>query len=76
MIERDGRILPMAQTLSWANTIRPVISCPECEIEMRLLGTEAENSRRLVFCFECPNCGHCTRSYHTLGGRSAPTCIR
>jgi C4-type Zn-finger protein len=49
-----------------ANIILPLILCPECEIEMRLIGIESESPRLLLFTFECEKCGHFeTRSVST-----------
>jgi hypothetical protein len=37
--------------------IEPLILCPDCKIEMRLFGTEAESPVRDLFTFECIDCG-------------------
>jgi hypothetical protein len=35
----------------------PLILCPECKIEMRLFGIEAESDVRDLYTFECNACG-------------------
>jgi len=37
--------------------VPPLLLCPHCAIEMRLLGIEPENDRRDLFTFECTTCG-------------------
>ena len=37
--------------------IEPLVLCPDCKVEMRLFGIEAESPVRDPFSFECPNCG-------------------
>jgi hypothetical protein len=36
---------------------QPLILCPRCKLEMRLLGIEPYNSERELFTFECTECG-------------------
>ena len=36
----------------------PLMLCPTCATEMRLLGIESENPARDLYTFECRNCGH------------------
>ena len=40
-----------------ASSVEPLILCPQCKVEMRLFGIEAENSTRDLFTFECDKCG-------------------
>jgi hypothetical protein len=40
-----------------APKIKPLILCPDCEIEMRLFGIEGESAIRDVYSFECTKCG-------------------
>ena len=35
---------------------KSLITCPTCGLEMRLLGIEAENSKRDLYTFECEKC--------------------
>ena len=35
----------------------PLILCPDCKLEMRLFGIEAESEIRDAFTFECISCG-------------------
>jgi hypothetical protein len=37
--------------------IEPLIVRPECKLEMRLFGIEAESDVRDLFTFQCPACG-------------------
>ena len=37
--------------------IEPLLVCPDCKIEMRLFGIEAESAIRDLFTFECITCG-------------------
>jgi hypothetical protein len=37
--------------------IEPLILCPDCEVEMRLFGTESESPIRDLYSFECIKCG-------------------
>ena len=37
--------------------IQPLLQCPTCKLEMRLLGTEAENDIRDLYTFQCAMCG-------------------
>jgi hypothetical protein len=37
---------------------QPLILCPRCKLEMRLLGIEPYNSGLELFTFECTRCGH------------------
>ena len=37
--------------------IEPLILCPDCKLEMRLFGMEAESVIRDAFSFECVSCG-------------------
>jgi hypothetical protein len=37
--------------------IEPLILCPDCKLEMRLFGIEAESPIRDLFSFECNMCG-------------------
>lgn len=34
----------------------PLMLCPTCATEMRLLGIESENPARDLYTFECPKC--------------------
>jgi len=43
-MEKDGAPVP------------PLIVCPVCDREMRLLGMEAESAKRDLFTFECVTC--------------------
>ena len=36
----------------------PLLLCPRCELEMRLLGIEAEEPGRDLYTFECDKCEH------------------
>jgi Zn-finger nucleic acid-binding protein len=36
----------------------PLIVCPNCELELVLIGVELERPGRDVYTFECPKC-HC-----------------
>jgi hypothetical protein len=45
----------------------PLIVCPHCKLEMRLLGIESYKSGRDLFTFECTKCGHLeVRTLRTL----------
>jgi hypothetical protein len=37
--------------------IEPLMLCPDCKVEMRLFGIEAESPIRDLFSFECTTCG-------------------
>jgi hypothetical protein len=37
--------------------IEPLLLCPNCKVEMRLFGMEAESPTRDLFTFECHTCG-------------------
>ena len=37
-------------------TAEPLLPCPECKTEMRLVGIEAESGTRDPFTFECAAC--------------------
>ena len=39
------------------NIVQSLIVCPTCKLEMRLLGTEAENDIRDLYTFQCAMCG-------------------
>jgi hypothetical protein len=43
--------------MSNVSEFKPLILCPDCKVEMRLFGTEAENEVRDVYSFECIRCG-------------------
>ena len=36
---------------------RPLLVCPNCKLELRLLGIEAETIQRDLYTFECTKCG-------------------
>jgi hypothetical protein len=36
---------------------KPLISCPKCRDEMRVLGIEREGATRELYTFECDTCG-------------------
>jgi hypothetical protein len=40
-----------------ASSVEPLIFCPDCKLEMRLFGIEAQNAIRDLYTFECQNCG-------------------
>jgi len=45
----------------------PLLLCPRCGLEMRLLGIEAEEPGRDLYNFECDNCEHIeVRTVRTL----------
>jgi len=35
-----------------------LLLCPNCNLEMRLFGTEPENGKRDLYTFECVRCSH------------------
>ena len=37
--------------------IEPLLVCPDCNVEMRLFGSEQESAIRDLFSFECISCG-------------------
>jgi predicted nucleic acid-binding Zn ribbon protein len=39
------------------SSVEPLIVCPQCKVEMRLFGIEAETPIRDLFTFECDKCG-------------------
>jgi hypothetical protein len=39
-----------------AAPIKPLLSCPKCGLEMRVLGIESENAKRDIYTFECDRC--------------------
>ena len=38
------------------SSVKSLILCPDCRVEMRLLGIEAETDIRDLFTFECDKC--------------------
>jgi hypothetical protein len=38
-------------------TIMALLLCPHCDLEMCLLGIEAESDKRDLYTFECSACG-------------------
>lgn len=36
--------------------IKPLLSCPKCGLEMRILGIEPAGSKRDIYTFECESC--------------------
>lgn len=39
------------------SSVEPLLLCPACMTEMRLLGIEPETETRDLFTFECDECG-------------------
>ena len=39
------------------SSVRPLIVCPKCKVEMRLLGIEPEHDTRDLLTFQCDRCG-------------------
>lgn len=37
--------------------VKSLLTCPECDLELRLFGIEAESDSRDLYTFECTNCG-------------------
>jgi hypothetical protein len=37
--------------------VEPLLLCPQCKMEMCLLGIEAETDNRDLYTFECSGCG-------------------
>jgi len=40
-----------------SSTVKSLILCPDCKVEMRLIGIEPETDIRDLFTFECDKCG-------------------
>jgi predicted nucleic acid-binding Zn ribbon protein len=40
-----------------SSQLEPLIFCPRCGAEMRLIGVEDESNTRDIFTFECDDCG-------------------
>jgi hypothetical protein len=38
-------------------SVKPLILCPDCKVEMRLFGVEPETDIRDLYTFECDKCG-------------------
>ena len=53
-----GSVRPFAKsdTLSKAPPSEPLLLCPNCNVEMRLYGIEAESDARDLYTFECSTC--------------------
>jgi hypothetical protein len=47
---------PKTDTLS-EETIKALLLCPHCNVEMHLFGIEAEDDARDLYTFECSACG-------------------
>jgi hypothetical protein len=47
----------MPKTKKPDHAAKPLLLCPRCKLEMRLLGIEAEKAGRDLYTFECDNCG-------------------
>jgi hypothetical protein len=37
--------------------VQSLLICPKCKLEMRLVGTESETTKRDLYTFECVKCG-------------------
>ncbi len=37
--------------------VKSLLTCPQCKLELRLLGIETENTSRDLYTFECSKCG-------------------
>jgi hypothetical protein len=49
---------PFAKTRSFPDApVESLLLCPQCKIEMCLLGIEAESDKRDLYTFECTACG-------------------
>ena len=46
---------PMARR---AKPIKSLLTCPKCQLELRLVGTETESASRDLYSFECTKCGN------------------
>ena len=40
-----------------SDPIKPLLQCPDCSLEMRLFGVEAQDPQRDLYTFECYACG-------------------
>jgi hypothetical protein len=47
----------MNQTLNGTDDVPPIILCPDCKLEMHLIGAEPEKPGRDKFIFQCRKCG-------------------
>jgi hypothetical protein len=52
----DVRPFPKTYTAS-NEPIKALLLCPHCNVEMSLLGIEAEDDERDLYTFECSTCG-------------------
>ena len=53
----QARAFAMSDTPSKAPAVEPLLPCPNCNIEMCLLGIEWESAKRELYTFECIDCG-------------------
>ena len=43
---------------AYGHEIKPLMVCPHCRLEMRVLGIETDGDAREVYTFECVTCGY------------------
>jgi hypothetical protein len=51
-----GTVTAMKQTLNGTDDVQPILLCPECKLEMHLIGAEPEKPGRDKFIFQCQKC--------------------
>jgi hypothetical protein len=47
---------PLPKTDLPSEPIQSLLLCPQCDVEMRLFGIEAESAERDIYTFECSAC--------------------
>ena len=50
--------MPQSQLKTEELKTKALLLCPNCNLEMRLLGSEPENGKRDLYTFECVRCSH------------------
>jgi hypothetical protein len=38
-------------------SVKSLLTCPQCKVELRLFGIETESDNRDLYTFECAECG-------------------